>query len=55
MNHPVFLAYMASLGTYRLDGNISKALLELANEFLIYAELRGLSLATVRAYGYALK
>lgn len=54
MNHPVFLAYVVSLGTYRLDGTIGKALLELANEFLIYAELRGLSPATVRAYGYDL-
>lgn len=54
MNHPVFLAYIASLGSYRLDGVIGKELLGYANEFLAYAELRGLSPATVRAYGYDL-
>ena len=54
MNHQVFLIYVASLGSYRLDGAIGKELLGYANEFLAYAELRGLSPATVRAYGYDL-
>jgi site-specific recombinase XerD len=54
MNQPVFLAYVASIGSYRLDGVIGKELLGYANEFLAYAELRGLSPATVRAYGYDL-
>lgn len=53
MNH-VFLAYVVSLGSYRLDGTIGKELLGYANEFLAYAELRGLSPQTVRAYGYDL-
>ncbi len=54
MNHPVFLVYVVSLGSYRLNGTIGKELLGYANEFLAYAELRGLSPMTVRAYGYDL-
>lgn len=52
-NNLVFLVHVASLDSYRLKGT-SKTFVGLANEFLAYAELRGLSVATVRAYGYDL-